>query len=80
VAQATYERGRRSLSAAEARALFQEAVRLDPSHAPSWNALGINAAMRGDRVEAERCFQAALRFDPGNADARWHLDRLRAAR
>ena len=71
-------RGKASRSAAEAKHWFEEALRADPRHAPSWNALGLAAVSRQDWDDAERCFRSALAADPANTDARHYLARLAA--
>jgi tetratricopeptide (TPR) repeat protein len=75
-ARLAYERGRAAQTAPEARAHYEESVRLDPSQPAPYNALGLNALHRGDRVEALRLFRAALAKDPSYYPAQHNLARL----
>jgi hypothetical protein len=63
-AYAAYLRGKQARTAPEARAAYEEAVRLDPTLPDAWNGLGLNAWYAGDRENAERCFSEAVRVDP----------------
>lgn len=71
-----------NLAAACARALGQPdqaerygrlALRRDPSHAPSWNNLGILLQQQGRVAEAEAAYRRALALQPGFADAHYNL-------
>lgn len=75
-ARLAYERGRRALTAPEARAHFEKSIRLDPTQPAPYNALGLNALHRGERAEALRLFRVALQKDPGYYPAQYNLDRL----
>jgi len=57
----------RLTNVAEARRLFQAAVRADPSDAPSWQAYALFEKGQGNVDEARRLFQAAVRADPSDA-------------
>lgn len=72
-ASRAYERGQVATSAAEARQWFERSLALDAGRPATWNALGVAAFHRGDRVEAIRCFSQALRLDPTNVAAKSHL-------
>lgn len=78
-AYAAYLRGKQARTAPEARAAYEEAVRLDPTFPDAWNGLGLNAWYAGDRVEAERFFAEALRVDPTYDPALKNLEYARAA-
>ncbi len=54
---------------AEARAAYEEAIALDPSHAPAHNNLGIALAAAGDLAAARRHLERAAAADPGYAEA-----------
>jgi hypothetical protein len=72
-ARQAYTQGRSAASAPQARALFQEAVRLDPSYADAWNALGLNYLNAGEKENAVDAFQRALAADPGHYAAKQNL-------
>lgn len=61
-------RARRGLPA-EARAAYEQALALDPSHAPAHNNLGIAHAAAGDLAAARRHLEQATAADPGYAEA-----------
>jgi len=51
----------------QARNLFQEATRSNPSHAPTWQAWALLEKEQGNYSEARRLFQEATLVDPKNA-------------
>ena len=53
---------------AEAVALFEQAIELDPSHAESFNNLGASLPHVGRHEEAEQCFRQAISIKPNYAD------------
>jgi tetratricopeptide (TPR) repeat protein len=53
---------------AEAVALFEKAIELDPSHAESLNNLGASLPHVGRYEEAEQCFRQAIAIKPNYAD------------
>jgi tetratricopeptide (TPR) repeat protein len=53
---------------AEAVALFEQAIELDPSHAESLNNLGTLLPHVGRHEEAEQCFRQAIAIKPNYAD------------
>ena len=75
-AKFAYERGRKADTATEARRHFEESARLDPRRPEAWNALGLNALYRGDRVEAERLWRVSLAQDSSYYAAQHNLARL----
>lgn len=75
-AQAAYERGRKALTAPEARVHFEESIRLDPSRPEPWNALALNHLYRGDLAKAEHLLRKSLEKDPSYFPARRNLDRM----
>ncbi|MDJ0522757.1 MAG: hypothetical protein QNJ90_11880 [Planctomycetota bacterium] len=77
-ARAAYNRGRQARTAPEARAHFEESLRLDPSRPEPWNALGLNALYRGEPTTAEQHWRTALQKDPGYYPAQHNLKRLRS--
>ncbi len=58
---------------AEARARFDEALRLDPRHASAHYNLGNLLSKTGRKNEAIAAYEEALRLDPGLADAQVNL-------
>jgi tetratricopeptide (TPR) repeat protein len=64
-----------SASAKQARALFEEALRLAPGHALPHYQLGLLAARAGEWERSARSFRAATEADPGHADALRELAR-----
>ncbi|MBM4374469.1 MAG: DUF115 domain-containing protein [Deltaproteobacteria bacterium] len=58
-----------------ARALFRDAIRLDPKHAPSWNNLGVLYVAGDEPQHARRLLEHAVALDPADSSAR---DNLRA--
>ena len=57
----------------EARALFEEAVKLDPSHAEALNNLGSSLSQLGRFEEAEQCFREAIAAKPNFSDPHGNL-------
>jgi Flp pilus assembly protein TadD len=55
------ERDRGRVGAALAR--FREAVAVDPTNAPAWNALGMTLGGNGNLAEAEQAFRSAIARD-----------------
>jgi Flp pilus assembly protein TadD len=53
----------------EARSLWEEIVRLEPSHAPSLNKFGVCLAQLGEVGPAGEAFQKALAIEPKMAQA-----------
>lgn len=76
-ARAAYERGRKALTAPEARVHFEESVRLDPSRPEPWNALALNALYRGDHAKAQHYWKMSLQKDPGYQPALRNLHRYK---
>ena len=60
-----------------ARAQFEAMIALSYQVAPAQYNLGVIAARRGDRGEAERRYKLALRADPGFKPAREALAKLK---
>ncbi len=54
---------------AEAAALFENAIRLAPDDANSWNGLGWARLNSGQIAEAEKAFQKTIALDPNTAGA-----------
>lgn len=75
-AQAAYDRGRAALNATNARAWFEESIRLDPNRPEPYNALGLNYLYAGQTAEAERLFRKSLEQDPEYYAAKHNLARL----
>ena len=76
-ARAASGRGRSAPTATEARAHYEEALRLDPARPEPWNALGLNALYRGEDAAARACWERALALDPGYRPAQHNLARYR---
>jgi tetratricopeptide (TPR) repeat protein len=74
VANALLERGRHE----KAIPFLEEAMRLDPSAADPWYALGMARHAANDRAGARRAFEDALARDPGFERARVNLGNLLA--
>jgi tetratricopeptide (TPR) repeat protein len=55
----------------DAVACWRKCVKLAPSHADAWHALGRAYDYRGDRTNAERALKRAVKLAPRNAEA-WH--------
>jgi regulator of sirC expression with transglutaminase-like and TPR domain len=55
--------------AGEARALYQQVVRLDPREAAGWRGLGVAASQLGARCDAVLAFQRYLALRPRAPDA-----------
>src|SRR5262249_31407054 len=49
-----------------ALARFREAVAVDPTSAPAWNALGMTLGGNGNLAEAEQAFRSAIGRDSSN--------------
>jgi tetratricopeptide (TPR) repeat protein len=78
-AQHLFVRGNKFLEQgahAEAAALYEEAVELDPSHAEALNNLGSTLSHLGRYEEAEQCFRGAIALKPNYADAHGNLGNL----
>lgn len=56
-----------------ARRLYQETVRLDPSHVDALNNLGVIYMHEKDFLAAQRSFEKAIRLNPGYVDAHYNL-------
>jgi len=52
----------------QAELFFQEAVRLEPDDAASWEPLARLCAERGAYMEAGLCYEQVLRLSPTRAD------------
>ncbi|MBI1749832.1 MAG: tetratricopeptide repeat protein [Acidobacteria bacterium] len=65
---------------AEARAMLEEALRLDPQQGLAHEGLGFYYLRQGNREEAARHFAEAIRFDPANYLAHYHYAMLSAAK
>jgi len=72
-AQHMIERGRRADTLPEARAAYEQAVRLDPQSADAWNALGMSFAAAGEEARAQDAYRRALALDPHHYAARQNL-------
>jgi len=72
-ARQAIERGRRAETLPEARAAYEQAVRLDPQSADAWNALGMARGAAGDRAGAQDAYRRALSLDPQHYAARQNL-------
>ena len=72
-ARQAIEQGRRAATLPEARAAYEQAVRLDPQSADAWNALGLALGTGGDRAAADEAFRRALALDPHHYAARQNL-------
>jgi predicted O-linked N-acetylglucosamine transferase (SPINDLY family) len=57
----------------EAVAMFEEALRLQPEHAGTWNNLGVTQAGAGKLGDAIASYRRALAIDPGHADVQTNL-------
>jgi tetratricopeptide (TPR) repeat protein len=78
-AQHLFVRGNKFLEQgahAEAAALYEEAVGLDPSHAEALNNLGTALSHLGRYEEAEQCFRGSTAIKPNYADAHGNLGNL----
>jgi len=72
-AQRALEAGRRARTLPEARAAYEEAVRLDPRSADAWNALGLARLSAGETEGAQEAFRQALALDPDHYAAKRNL-------
>jgi len=70
----------RSKKDAEALAVYEALLRLDPYNLEALNNAGILHAKNARYAEAEKLFKAALELSPGSPDAARNLERLRALR
>jgi len=52
---------------------IEEAIELDPSHAPSYTSLALLQLAQGQRQEAKAAFEKAVSLDPGSLKARLAL-------
>jgi tetratricopeptide (TPR) repeat protein len=78
-AQQLFHRGNKLFSQgayAEAAAIYEEAVALDPSQPESLNNLGWTLYNLGRYEEAEQCFRQAIALRPDYADAHGNLGNL----
>lgn len=75
-ARAAYEKGRVAPTVEEARAAYEESIRLDPTRPEPWNALALLSVAQGDRTAARAHLAKALALDPAYAPARHNLERL----
>ncbi|MBV9564411.1 MAG: tetratricopeptide repeat protein [Bradyrhizobium sp.] len=57
----------------DAKALYQELLRVDPSHAAACGNLGIIAVQQGDLIRAETLFRREIEFEPANSVGHTHL-------
>lgn len=71
-----YERGRAAATAEEARAAYEDSVRLDPTRPAPWNALAVLSLAQGERARARQQLERALAIDPAYAPARHNLERF----
>jgi Flp pilus assembly protein TadD len=71
-----YEKGRAAATAEEAKAAYEESIRLDPTRPEPWNALGLLALVQGDRALARRHLVRSLELDPAYGPALHNLHRL----
>lgn len=69
---ALIERG----NAADARAAWERALRVEPDHSGALAQLGTLAARQGDLARARTYYLAAVRSNPANAMARYNLARI----
>jgi len=60
----------------EARALFDQAVSIDPRLARAWNGLGVVAIKQGDKATAVASFKRAVAVDPRDWDTVYNLGLL----
>ena len=75
-AQSLFSRGNKLIEQgahAEAAALYEQAVGLDPSHAEALNNLGSALSHLGRQEEAEQCFREAIAQKPGFSDPHANL-------
>lgn len=63
----------------EARAEFEQVIRLQPDYAPTHLNLGMALMKAGKFSEAGRAFEEAVRLEPGNPHALNYLNQARAA-
>jgi hypothetical protein len=75
-ARAAYERGRAAATSGEARAAYEESLRLDASRPEPWNALAVLSLAEGRPARARTELERALAIDPAYAPARTNLERL----
>ncbi len=68
-AQQLLQQGR----AEEARALFEEAVQVDPTYSQGYNGIGVTYYMRDRYDEAKDAYGLALEADPANPDVYYNL-------
>jgi tetratricopeptide (TPR) repeat protein len=74
-AKREYEAGRRSMTANEALAHYDAAIRLDPRAPEPWNAKGLVLLYGDRRDEARAAFKQALAVDPTYKPAQTNLTR-----
>jgi tetratricopeptide (TPR) repeat protein len=75
-AQQAFSRGNKMLEKgahAEAAALYEQAIELDPTHAEAINNLGSTLSYVGRYEEAERCFREAMTIRPNFSDPHANL-------
>ena len=63
-----------------ARELLERAIERNPDHTLTWINLGITLEAMGDHAKALPAFEEAVRLQPDSAEARQHVQRLRAPR
>ena len=65
--------GAAGANTSQVAAAFEEAVRLQPGDAESWNSLGLVHVQAGDDEKASAAFRKAIRLRPDYADAHQNL-------
>jgi tetratricopeptide (TPR) repeat protein len=78
-AQRLFHRGNKLLaqgSYAEAAALYEQAIKLDSSHAETLNNLGASLSYLGRHDEAEQCFRDSIAIKPNYVDPHANLGGL----